>query len=117
MRTGRGDASRISIMERVIIQTGKYPEDVICVSGERIPTETDPNFYPFEHAVTLRLCPHDAERLGEETITVSEASILQNCELPKATELPAEDTTPTKLPPKQLTLFGNNNTEEQATLF
>ena len=117
MRTGRGDASRISIMERVIIQTGKYPEDVMCVSGERIPTETDPNFYPFEHAVTLRLCPRDAARLGEETITVSEAAILQNCELPKATELPAVETHTPKLPTKQLTLLGNEDTEEQATLF
>lgn len=89
-------------------------DEFICVSGERIETETDPNFYPFGHAVTLRLCPEDTERLGQEIITVSEAEILQDCELPKATELP-EDTARTMTKTGQLTFFGD--TEAQPALF
>ena len=78
-------------------------DEFICVSGERIETETDPNFYPFGHAVTFRLCPEDAARIGEEILTVSEAEILQDCQLPKATELPVETQTKTG----QLTFFGD----------
>ena len=64
-------------------------DDFIVVSGERIETETDTRIYPFTHAVTFRLSPHAAARLGQDIITVSEASILIDCELPKATQLPA----------------------------
>ena len=85
-------------------------DEFICVSGERIETETDPNFYPFGHAVTIRLCPEDAARIGEEIITVSEAEILQDCELPKA-----KDTAETQTKTGQLTFFGD--TEAQPTLF
>lgn len=105
----------------------------MCLSGERIDTETDTHIYPFEHAVTLRLSAHSAARIGQEIITVSEAALLQDCELPKATseasneshyrgttseELPAvERHTATKgKPPKQLTLFGTH-TAAQLTLF
>ena len=82
----------------------------MCLSGERIETETDTSIYPFEHAVTLRLSPDSAARIGQDTITVSEAEILQNCELPKATETQAT------APPKQLALFGDE-TPDQLTLF
>ena len=99
-------------------------DEFICVSGERIETATDPNFYPFGHAVTFRLSPNDAARIGgEEIITVSEEAILQDCELPKATELPAEVSDPrdrstpagTQTKTGQLTFFGD--TEAQPTLF
>ena len=90
-------------------------DDFIVVSGERIETETDPNFYPFGHAVTLRLCSEDAARIGQEIITVSEAEILQDCQLPpEATELP-KDTAETQTKTGQLTFFGD--TEAQPTLF
>ena len=89
-------------------------DEFICVSGERIETATDPNFYPFGHAVTLRLCPEDAARIGQEIITVSEAEILIDCEIPKATELP-KDTAETQTKTGQLTFFGN--TQPQPTLF
>ena len=85
-------------------------DDFIVVSGERIETETDPNSYPFEHAVTFRLCVSDAARIGQEIITVSEISILQDCELPKATELPVAMSKT-----GQLTLF--SDTDPQPTLF
>ena len=86
-------------------------DEFICVSGERIETQTDPIFYPFGHAVTIRLCPEDTQRLGQEIITVSEAEILQDCDLPKATE----DTARTQTKTGQLTFFGD--TEAQPTLF
>ena len=86
-------------------------DEFICVSGERIETQTDPNFYPFGHAVTIRLCPEDAARIGQEIITVSEAEILQDCDLPKATE----DTAGTQTKTGQLTFFGD--TQPQPTLF
>lgn len=89
-------------------------DEFICVSGERIETQTDPNFYPFGHAVTLRLCSEDAARIGQEIITVSEAEILQDCQLPEATELP-EDTAETQTKTGQLTFFAD--TEAQPTLF
>jgi len=90
-------------------------DEFICVSGERIETETDPNFYPFGHAVTIRLCSEDAARIGEEIITVSEAEILQDCQLPEAaTELPAAPVE-TQTKTGQLTFFGD--TEAQPTLF
>lgn len=109
-------------MSELIILEGidhKGYDEFIVVSGERIETQADPNFYPFTHAVTFRLCHRDAVRIGQKTITVSESAILTDCELPKATELPAvevETHTP-KLPTKQLTLWGNDDTGEQATLF
>ena len=102
--------------ERIILEIGV--DEFICVSGERIETQTDPNFYPFGHAVTLRLCPEDAARIGQEIITVSEAEILIDCELPKATELPKDtpkDTARTMNKTGQLTFFGD--TEAQPTLF
>ena len=92
-------------------------DEFMVVSGERIETQADPNFYPFGHAVTFRLCHRDAVRVGQEIITVAESAILQDCELPKATELPAVETHTPKQPTKQLTLFGNEDTEEQPTLF
>lgn len=94
-------------------------DDFIVVSGERIKTETDTRLYPFTHAVTFRLSPHAAARLGQDIITVSEASILIDCELPKATQLPAvERDTATKGKPLRcpLTLFGTQ-TAAQLTLF
>ena len=99
-------------MERVIIEMGE--DEFMCLSGERIETETDPSVYPFEHAVTLRLCARDAARIGQETITVAESAILQDCELPKATELPAAETQAAKRPTKQLTLFGDAEPEQPA---
>lgn len=84
----------------------------MVVSGERVATATDPNCYPFEHAVTFRLCPRDAERLGQDTITVAESAILQDCELPKATELPAvEDTA------EVITAVTEKTETQQPTLF
>ena len=53
----------------------------------------------------------DAARIGQEIITVSEASILQDCELPKAAELPPVAMSKTG----QLTLF--SDTDPQPTLF
>ena len=88
MRQGRGDASLIK-MEYVIIQTGE--DDFMCLSGERIDTtETDAGVYPFGHAVTLRLSPDSAARIGQDTITISESEILQDCEIPKATDTEAD---------------------------
>ncbi len=127
---GRGAATRpvFTMKELIILEIDV--DDFICVSGERIETETDPNFYPFGHAVTFRLSPSDAARIGgQEIITVSEAEILQDCELPKATaetshhddsdqttsaELP-QDTARTMSRTGQLTFFGD--TEAQPTLF
>lgn len=83
-------------------------DDFIVLSGERIQTESDPTFYPFTHAVTLRLCPRDAARIGQEIITVSEVSLLIDCDLPKATQLPR--------PAAQLTLDGKSQ-QTQPTLF
>lgn len=106
-------------MEELILLEGldyKGFDEFIVVSGERIETQADPNFYPFGHAVTFRLCHRDAVRIGQKIITVSESAILTDCELPKATEATEETHTP-KLPTKQLTLLGNDDTEEQATLF
>lgn len=82
--------------------------DFMCLSGERIETETD----PIGHA-TFRLSPHSAERIGQETITVPQTAILQNCELPKATDLPTAE-----LPTvgTQTTLFGSDD-EMQLSLF
>ena len=96
----------------------------MCLSGERIDTaETDSSVYPFGHGVTLKLSPDSAARIGQEIITVSESELLQDCELPKATELPAVETQPepepaitTGTPNKQLTLFGDD-TPDQLTLF
>lgn len=110
-------------MEELIILEGigrNGRDEFIVVSGERIETQADPNFYPFTHAVTFRLCHRDAGRIGQEAITVAETAILTDCD-PKATELPAveaaavETHTP-KQPTKQLTLFGDTEAE-QATLF
>lgn len=108
--------------ERIILETDF--DDFIVVSGERVETESDPTFYPFTHAVTFRLCPRDAARIGEEIITVCESDILVDCELPKATDLPAVETTltnePTNEPKKpavQLTIFGDTVETEQPTLF
>ena len=101
-------------------------DEFMCLSGERIDTETDTSIYPFEHAVTLRLSPDSAARVGQEIITVSEAEILQDAAIPMATELPPAETqqdadrpTPTQdadLPNKQLTLFGDT-TPDQLTIF
>ena len=93
----------------------------MCLSGERIPTETtDTSIYPFGHAVTLKLSPHSAARVGQEIITISEAEILSDCELPtetEATALPAVETQPaTNGPNKQLTLFGDE-APDQLTIF
>ena len=94
----------------------------MCLSGERIETEaTDTSIYPFGHGVTLRLSPDSAARVGQEVITVSEAELLQNCEIPKATDLPAVETQPEpatneNLPNKQLTLFGDE-APDQLTIF
>ena len=97
--------------ERILLEI--EVDDFICVSGERIETATDPNFYPFGHAVTFRLCSRDAARIGgQEIITVSAAEILQDCELPKATELPPAET---QTKTGQLTFFGD--TAAQPTLF
>ena len=92
-------------------------DDFICVSGERIETQTDPNFYPFGHAVTFRLSSSDAARIGgQDIITVPETALLQDCELPKATELPREaETAVTQTKTGQLTFFGD--TERQPALF
>lgn len=101
--------------ERIILEVGV--DEFICVSGERIETQSDPNFYPFGHAVTLRLTPESAARIGQEIITVAETEILQDCELPKATEQPAETQTEARTQTKtgQLTFFGD--TEAQPALF
>lgn len=96
--------------ERILLEI--EVDEFICVSGERIETATDPNFYPFGHAVTFRLSPSDAARLGQEILTVSASEILQDCELPKATELPPAET---QTKTGQLTFFGD--TEAQPTLF
>ena len=90
MREGRGDASLFFRVKRelVIIQTGT--DDFMCLSGERIDTETDAGVYPFGHAVTLRLSPDSAARVGQDTITISESEILQDCEIPKATDTEAD---------------------------
>ena len=122
MRTGRGDASRVFMKELIILEgIGMHGRDeFMVISGERIETETDPNFYPFTHAVTFRLSRKDAVRVGQEIITVSETAILTDSDLPKATQLPAEtaiETEVTRLPIKQLTLFGDTEETEQATLF
>ena len=92
-------------------------DEFVCVSGERIETETDPSVYPFGHGVTFRLTPQDAARIGQEVITVAESEILQNCELPKATDPPPAVRTQTQTQTKtgQLTFFGD--TEPQPTLF
>ena len=110
-------------MKELIILEGidnKGFDDFMVVSGERIETETDPNFYPFTHAVTFRLSPEDAVRVGEKVITVAESAILQDCQLPKATEateLPAVETqTAVAHATEQLTLFGDTETK-QLTLF
>ncbi|MCG9132743.1 hypothetical protein J5I95_13780 [Candidatus Poribacteria bacterium] len=107
-------------MEYVIIHgTDHTGEDTfMCLSGERIETETDTSVYPFQHAVTLKLSADSAARIGQDTITVSESEILQNCELPKATDLPAEtqQATPKGVSPKQLTLFGDTS-PDQLSLF
>lgn len=103
-------------------------DECIVVSGERVETETDPIFYPFTHAVTFRLCPQDAARLGQEVITVPETAILVDCQLPKATELPDTETAVTNQPTNQptnevrnpaaqLTLFGGTVETEQPPLF
>lgn len=81
--------------------------DFMCLSGERIETETDPII---GHA-TFRLSPHSAERIGQDTITVPQTAILQNAELPKATDLPTLPTVGT-----QTTLFGSDD-EMQLSLF
>lgn len=119
-------------MEYVIIHSvdNNGQDEFMCLSGERIETETDTSIYPFEHAVTLRLSPDSAARVGQEVITVSEAELLQDCEIPKATELPKEtqDEARTQggaetqsepdgdLPNKQLTLFGDE-APDQLSLF
>ena len=120
-------------MEYVIIHSvdNNGQDEFMCLSGERVETEpTDTSIYPFEHAVTLRLSPDSAARIGQEIITVSETEILQDCEIPKATELPTETQdgaetqdadrpTPTQggdLPNKQLTLFGDE-APDQLTIF
>lgn len=92
--------------------------DFMCLSGERIETEGDPSVYPFGHAVTFRLSPQSAERIGQDTITVPESAILQNCELPKATDLPTADLPTADLPTvgTQTTLFGSDD-EMQLSLF
>lgn len=105
-------------MEELIILEGidrKGFDECIVVSGERIETQADPNFYPFTHAVTFRLCHRDAGRIGQETITVAETAILTDCDL-KAPELPAVETHTPKQLTKQLTLFGDTEAE-QTTLF
>ena len=107
-------------MEELIILEGidrKGYDDFMVVSGERIETQTDPNFYPFTHAVTFRLRHRDAVRVGQKIITVSESAILTDCDLPKATaEAETAAAEIKKLPIKQLTLFGDTESE-QATLF
>ena len=112
-------------MEHVIIQgvDNNGADTFMCLSGERIPTtETDTSVYPFSHGVTLRLSPHSAARIGQEIITVSEAEILSDCELPtapEATALPAVETPPAtngNTPNKQLTLFGDQQ-PDQLTIF
>lgn len=92
-------------------------DEFIVVSGERIETQADPNFYPFTHAVTFRLCPEDAARIGQEVITVAESAILQDCELPKDCDLPKAAELPPVAMSKtgQLTLF--SDTDPQPTLF
>lgn len=107
-------------------------DEFMVVSGERIETETDPNFYPFTHAVTFRLCHRDAVRVGQKMITVAETAILVDCQLPKATaeashhddrdrttsaEVPAVETqTAVTHATEQLTLFGDT-AAKQLTLF
>ena len=115
MRTGRGDASRVFMKELIILEgIGMHGRDeLMVVSGERIETQADPNFYPFTHAVTFRLCHSDAVRVGQKIITISETAILEDSQLPKATQLPAVETSTTT----QLTLFGNDDTEAQLSLF
>ena len=98
-------------MDYIMLEIGEG--DFICLSGERIETESDPSVYPHGHAVTFRLSAHSAERIGQDTITVPESAILQNCELPKATDLPTAE-----LPTvgTQTTLFGSDD-EMQLSLF
>jgi len=110
-------------MKELIILEGidsKGFDEFMVVSGERIETQTDPNFYPFTHAVTFRLCHRDAVRVGQKIITVAETAILEDCELPKATEateLPAVETqTAVTHATEQLTLFGDT-AAKQLTLF
>ena len=115
MRQGRGDASLFFIVKKefVIIQgvDNNGADTFMCLSGERIDTETDTSIYPFEHAVTLKLSPDSAARIGQEVITVSESEILQDCEIPMATEPATKG-----LPNKQLTLFGDD-APDQLSLF
>lgn len=92
-------------------------DDFIVVCGERIETETE------AYGVTFRLCRRDAARIGAEIITVSATSVLEDCQLPKATELPAVETEPTneptnsvKTPVAQLSLFGGTVDTEQPEL-
>ncbi len=102
-------------MSELIILEGidaKGFDEFMVVSGERIETQADPSFYPFGHAVTFRLCHRDAVRVGQEIITVAESAILQDCELPKATEVPAVEAVTRKT--KQLTLFGDTEAEQPA---
>ncbi|MCY3739963.1 MAG: hypothetical protein OXH00_02975 [Candidatus Poribacteria bacterium] len=107
-------------MDELIILEGigrNGRDEFMVVSGERIETQADPNFYPFGHAVTFRLCQRDAGRIGQETITVAETAILTDCDLPsEAPELPAVETHTPKQLTKQLTLFGDTEAE-QTTLF
>lgn len=124
MREGRRESSLFFQMKELIILETEFDEFIV-VSGERVETETDTNVYPFEHAVTFRLSPQDASRLGQEVITVPETAILVDCELPKATELPAanetavtnEPTNDVRNPAVQLTIFGDTAETEQPTLF
>ena len=107
-------------MKELIILEGidhKGFDEFMVVCGERIETQADPNFYPFGHAVTFRLCHRDAVRVGQKIITVAETAILVDCELPKATEVPAVETqTAVTHATEQLTLFGDT-AAKQLTLF
>ena len=75
--------------------------EFICIAGERIGEGVS-----FQgHTVTLKLTPHSAKRLGQETIEVAATAILENCELPTAPE--AEEMKPHQKSVQQVDLFGN----------
>ena len=100
-------------MEYILFSGGDYGE-LTVLRGERVRTEEHP-FWPF-FCVTLILDTASAQQIGQKRITVSEAEILSDCEVPvvpveasvpkpSAPVLSAPVQSPKPQPPVQLTLW------------
>lgn len=59
---------------QIIIEVGI--DEFIVLTGKRIKTQRHDTVYPFHHAATFQLDARSAARIGQNTITVSEAELL-----------------------------------------